>query len=110
MREVLKASSLSQRAGSAGHHGGQPGGIDLEPGQHPRLFPGQAQPDRLRTGSAQLRRWSGTEPAYASSLAAAVSGGACRSRWDLTVTGSGHGIASSGSSNAIETSSDGLCT
>ena len=54
--------------------------------------------------------WYGTEPTYASSLVAAASGGACRSRWDLTVTGSGHGMASSGSSNAIETSSDGSCT
>ena len=40
---------------------------------------------------------------------AAASRGACRSRPDLAVTGSGHGIASSGSSNAIETSSDGSC-
>ena len=60
--------------------------------------------------SGWIRRWSCTEPAYASSLVAAASGGACRSRWELTVTGSGHGIASSGSSNAIETSSDGSCT
>ena len=56
------------------------------------------------------RHLSRTEPAYASSLVAAASGGACQSRWDLTVTGSGHGMASAGSSNAIETSSDGSCT
>jgi len=83
------------------------------PGGSARVRLPRAGAHRLRhTAATQLgqRHWSRTEPAYASSLVAAASGGACRSRWDLTVTESGHGIASSGSSNAIETSSDGSCT
>lgn len=47
------------------------------------------------------------EPPYSSSLAASVSDEARRSRDDTTVTGRGHGTARSGSSNAIDTSSDG---
>ena len=44
---------------------------------------------------------------YASSPAASARAGARRSRDDMIVTGSGHGMASPGSSNAIDTSSDG---
>src|SRR5215469_11584016 len=45
----------------------------------------------------------------ASSFSAVASDGALRSRCDMTETGSGHGMASSGSSKAIDTSSDGSC-
>jgi len=111
MREILSASSLCQASRICGHHGGQQVALIAEPGKHPRMvsWPGStrspADGERASKG-----RWAGTKPDYASSPAAAASGGACRSRWDLTVTGSGHWIASSGSSNAIETSSDGSCT
>jgi dTDP-glucose 4,6-dehydratase len=45
--------------------------------------------------------------AQASDLIAAASGGASRSRSDMAVTGSGHGMASSGSLKATDTSSAG---
>ena len=47
--------------------------------------------------------------AQASNFIAAVSGGAIRSRDDMAATGSGHGMASAGSSKAIDTSSEGSC-
>ena len=46
---------------------------------------------------------------YFKRLSAAASGAAARSRGDIIVTESGHGMASSASSNAIETSSAGSC-
>lgn len=59
---------------------------------------------------------AGREPGHAgpgqpqaSSLRAEASDSAALSRTDITVTGSGHGMASSGSSNAMDTSSDGSC-
>lgn len=68
---------------------------------------------RFGTGSAgPMRNMSGMRHGtpglpHASSFRAVASGGASRSRRDLTVTASGQGMASSGSSKAIETSSAG---
>jgi hypothetical protein len=56
----------------------------------------------------QPRRWNSVDvvvSAHASILIAAANVWASRSRWDMAVTGRGHGMANSASSKAIDTSS-----
>jgi hypothetical protein len=58
----------------------------------------------------QPRRWNSVDvmvPAHASILIAVANVWASRSRWDMAVTGRGHGMANSASSKAIDTSSAG---
>jgi len=58
----------------------------------------------------QPRRWNSVDvvvSAHASILIAVANVWASRSRWDMAVTGRGHGMANSASSKAIDTSSAG---
>ena len=76
---------------------------DAQAGQHGVARTGALGPARREPGAP------GQRLAYASVFSAVASDGATRSRGDIMATGSGHGIASSGSSKAIDTSSAGSC-
>ncbi len=69
--------------------------------------PGHLAGDQLEVGLASIPRLLTPHGDCYRPRTTAESGGACRSRSDIDVTGSGNEIASSGSSNAIDTSSVG---